>query len=188
MSGKAIIFSAPSGAGKTTIVRHLLTQFSQLCFSISATTRPSREYEQNERDYYFMSEAEFDVRVKNGDLLEWQEVYAGVKYGTLKTEVNRIWAEGKVVIFDVDVVGGVNLKKELKEAALAVFIRVKDVDTLKRRLKTRNTESEKTLEMRIGKALMEMTYEKEFDTVIINEELAQAQADAERIVRSFIDK
>jgi guanylate kinase len=186
MRGKAIIFSAPSGAGKTTIVRHLLSKFPSLCFSISATTRTPREYEQDGRDYYFMSEDAFDERVRKGELLEWQEVYAGVKYGTLRTEVERIWRDGKVVIFDVDVVGGVNLKRELGTAALAVFIRVKDVATLKQRLKTRNTESEKTLEMRIGKALKEMTYEPEFDTVIINEELAQAQADAERIVQSFI--
>lgn len=188
MSGKAIIFSAPSGAGKTTIVRHLLAQFPELCFSISATTRPPREYEQHGRDYYFLSEADFDAKVNAGALLEWQEVYAGVKYGTLKAEVDRIWAAGSVVIFDVDVVGGVNLKKQLGAAALAVFIRVKDVETLKRRLKTRNTESEKTLEMRIGKAVKEMAFEPEFDTVIINEELAQAQADAERVVKSFIEK
>lgn len=186
MSGKAIIFSAPSGAGKTTIVRHLLAQFPDLQFSISATTRAKRDYEIHGRDYYFMSDQEFAEAIANGDLLEWQEVYKGVNYGTLKREVERIWAEGKVVIFDVDVIGGINLKKELKDAALAVFIRVKDVDTLKRRLISRNTESEESLQKRIGKAVEEMASEGEFDTVIINEDLAQAQQDAVRLVEAFI--
>jgi guanylate kinase len=186
MSGKAIIFSAPSGAGKTTIVRHLLSHFLELQFSISATTRPKRVYEIQGRDYYFMNNDEFDAAIRNGDLLEWQEVYSGVNYGTLRMEVERIWAEGKVVIFDVDVIGGINLKKELKDSALAVFIRVKDVETLKNRLIARNTESEETLQLRIGKAVEEMAYETEFDTVIINEELAQAQADAVQLVGAFI--
>lgn len=188
MSGKAIIFSAPSGAGKTTIVRYLLSHFPELQFSISATTRPKRDYEIHGRDYYFMSHQEFDTAIKNGDLLEWQEVYSGVNYGTLKREVERIWADGKVVIFDVDVIGGINLKKELKDAALAVFIRVKDVETLKSRLIARNTESEESLQKRIGKAVEEMASEGEFDSVIINEELAQAQADAVRLVGAFIEK
>ena len=188
MSGKAIIFSAPSGAGKTTIVRYLLSHFPELKFSISATTRPMREYEIQGRDYHFMSDDEFKMAVQNGDLLEWQEVYKGVNYGTLRKEVERIWADGKVVIFDVDVIGGVNLKKELKDAALAVFIRVKDLEMLKSRLESRNTESEESLQLRVGKAVQEMAYESEFDTVIINEELAKAQADAMRLVGDFIRK
>ena len=188
MSGKAIIFSAPSGAGKTTIVRYLLSHFPKLQFSISATTRAKRDYEIHGRDYYFMTDKEFTEAIRNGDLLEWQEVYAGVNYGTLKREVERIWDEGKVVIFDVDVIGGINLKKELKDAALAVFIRVKDVGTLKNRLIARNTESEESLQKRIGKAMEEMAYEADFDAVIINEELDQAQRDAVNLVGDFIRK
>jgi guanylate kinase len=188
MSGKAIIFSAPSGAGKTTIVRFLLAHFPKLQFSISATTRQKRAYEVHGKDYYFLSNEEFEQAISSNELLEWQEVYKGINYGTLRKEVERIWAEDKVVIFDVDVIGGINLKKELGDAALAVFIRVKDVETLRNRLVERNTESKETLELRIGKAVEEMAFETEFDTVIINEELAQAQADASHIVSAFIKK
>lgn len=186
MTGKAIIFSAPSGAGKTTIVRYLLASLPDLQFSISATTRPKRDYETDGKDYYFLSLSQFEQRVAHGDLLEWQEVYPGVKYGTLRQEVERIWKEGKTVIFDVDVVGGVNLKKELGEKALAVFIRVKDVETLRQRLTNRKTESAETLEMRVGKALREMAYEQEFDVVIVNDELEQAQQEAITQVTKFL--
>lgn len=186
MSSKALIFSAPSGSGKTTIVRHLLTKFPELCFSISATTREKRYYEIDKEDYYFLTPDDFDKKIKEGEFLEWEEVYSGTKYGTLKSEVDRIWNEGRVVVFDVEVYGAVNLKKKFGDKALAVFIKVKDLDTLRERLQSRGTETEETLKKRVDKASLEMTFEKEFDTVIINETLEDAFHEAEEKVKAFI--
>jgi guanylate kinase len=182
MSGKALIVSAPSGAGKTTIVHHLLGKFHELEFSISATTRPKRKHELDGRDYYFLTDADFKQRIERGELLEWEEVYDGACYGTLKTEVERIWSEGRVVVFDVDVVGGINLKKKLGEKAMAIFISVKDVEVLRSRLAKRNTEDEASLERRVEKALHEMKSESSFDRVLVNNDLETALYDAERLV------
>lgn len=188
MIGKAVILSAPSGSGKTTIVRHLLKRIPELSFSISATTRKIRPHEMNGRDYYFLSPEEFDQKIKSDHFLEWEEVYSGTKYGTLREEVERVWREGKSVVFDVDVVGGVNLKKELGTAALAIFVRVPTLDVLKARLELRKTESSKTLEERLSKAAFEMTYEGSFDATIINDDLEKAVDETEQVVREFLAK
>ena len=186
MSGKALIFSAPSGAGKTTIVQHLLTRFPELQFSISATTRPIRHYEVADKDYYFISIDEFNRMRENKEMLEWEEVYDGVFYATLLREVERIWEQGGTVVFDVDVQGGIRLKKKLGEQALSVFVRTKDTNVLKERLEKRGTENSRTLEERIDKANHEMTFESQFDKVLVNDELKSALSEAELMVRAFI--
>lgn len=185
--GKAVIFCAPSGAGKTTIVKHLVQKIPTLKFSVSATTRsPRAGLEVEGRDYYFMSADDFMKKEKNGELYEWQEVYKGTYYGTLKSEVERIWADGNHVIFDIDVVGGVNLKKILGEKALAVFVSVENVGVLLERLENRKTESPESLEKRIGKAKTEMKFSTEFDYVLINRNLCEAFVEAERVVNDFL--
>lgn len=186
MSGKAIIFSAPSGAGKTTIVHSLLDRITNLRFSISATTRPKRSTEVDGRDYYFLSLTDFEKRREDGDLLEWEEVYEGVCYGTLKSEVERIWSDGNHVIFDVDVKGGIKLKSILGRKALSVFIKVQSVDVLRERLEKRNTESQAMLEERVSKAAIEMEEAIHFDKVIVNDELESAIQEAEDLVTTFI--
>jgi guanylate kinase len=186
VSGKAVIFCAPSGAGKTTIVKHLISNIPALKFSISATTRKPRQGEIHGKDYYFLSEEEFKLKINNNELYEWQEVYAGMYYGTLKAEVERIWFEGNHVIFDVDVIGGLNLKKELKGRALAVFVSVKNTGVLEERLRARNTETEETLQIRISKSVEEMSYANKFDSILINNELSDAFSDAHQIVSDFI--
>ena len=151
VKGKCVIFCAPSGAGKTTIVRHLLNCFSELQFSVSACTRSKRENEVNGKDYYFLSVNEFKKRIENNEFIEWEEVYNGNYYGTLKSEIERIWKQGKVVIFDVDLEGGINLKKYFGENALSVFVQPPSVDALEKRLRSRNTESEESLQKRVNK-------------------------------------
>lgn len=188
MKGKAIIFSAPSGAGKTTIVHSLLDRIPSLRFSISATTRTKRPTEINGRDYYFHTSEEFESMQSSGELLEWEEVYEDTFYGTLKSEVERIWAEGNHVIFDVDVKGGKRLKKIFGEKAISIFVKVKDASVLKERLKMRNTESVEILNMRVSKASEEMKEEKYFDEVVLNENLDNAIDTAESIVKSFINQ
>ncbi|WP_258103879.1 guanylate kinase [Marinoscillum sp. MHG1-6] len=185
-SGKAVIFCAPSGAGKTTIVKHLIQNLPTLSFSISATTRSPRSNEVDGKDYYFLSERDFKQNIETNDLYEWQEVYPGMFYGTLKAEVERIWAEGKHVIFDVDVIGGLNLKKVLGDRALAVFVSVESVEVLEQRLRARNTESEETLQIRVGKASEEMKTADQFDYILVNRELKEAFAEAEQVVGDFI--
>lgn len=185
--GKAVIFCAPSGAGKTTIVRHLIRKIPNLRFSISATTRKRREgVEEDGRDYYFLSVDDFKTRQKNDALYEWQEVYPGTYYGTLRSEVERIWSEGDHVIFDVDVIGGINLKKSLGEKALAIFVSVESVEVLRQRLENRNTETPESLEKRVGKAAEEMQYADSFDYVLINRDLQEAFEEAERVVKAFL--
>lgn len=185
--GKAVIFSAPSGSGKTTIVRHLLDTNSKLGFSISACTRDKRgRNEQNGKDYYFLSPEEFKSKIDNEEFVEWEEVYAGNFYGTLKSEVQKIWDAGKHVIFDVDVKGGLQLKKYFGDSALAVFVKVPSLEVLKARLTDRKTESEDSLSQRIFKAQFEMTFEDKFDVTLINEDLKESLKKAEKMVEEFL--
>jgi guanylate kinase len=183
--GKVIIFSAPSGAGKTTIVRHLLDKHPEFGFSISACTRSRRPHEIDGRDYYFLSIAAFRQKIEAKAFVEWEEVYAGSFYGTLQAEVERLWAAGKHVLFDVDVKGGLNLKKYYGELALAVFVSVSDVATLEQRLRYRNTESEEKIQTRLAKAQAEMAYSTAFDVVLENSNLPDTLLQAEQITRKF---
>jgi len=185
--GKLIIFSAPSGSGKSTIVRHLITRDVPIEFSISATNRAPRGREENGVDYYFLSSEEFKSKIKSKAFLEWEEVYPDRYYGTLKAEVDRIWANEKHVVFDIDVEGGLNLKKQFGERALSVFIKVPSIDILKQRLMARNTEDNENLNMRLDKAKSEMAYAKYFDVVIVNDDLETAQEQAYQKVMDFIN-
>jgi len=188
-SGKLIVFSAPSGSGKTTIVRHLLAQEKlNLEFSISATSRDARGEEQHGEDYYFISLEDFKQHIKDEDFLEWEEVYRDNFYGTLKKEVQRIWALGKHVIFDIDVVGGLRIKKKFPERTLAVFVKPPSVDELKIRLKKRMTESEDKINMRIAKASVELATAPQFDHIILNDDLDKALKEARELVDTFIIK
>jgi len=173
--GKALIFSAPSGSGKTTIVKHLLSKFPQLEFSVSATTRlPRNNSEKNGKDYYFLSVDEFQQKIENMEFVEWEEVYKDIFYGTLKSEVDRIWENNQVVIFDVDVVGGVNLKKYFGKDALSFFVKVPSLEVLEQRLRKRGTENEESLKKRIAKAGEELKFESKFDCTIVNDDLEKA--------------
>lgn len=185
--GKLIIFSAPSGSGKTTVVKHLLRTIPSLSFSVSATTRAKRPAEEHGKDYYFFTRQEFEAKLQAGEFLEHEEVYEGLYYGTLKSEVERLWAEGKHVIFDVDVLGGVNLKKQFGDEALAVFLRPPSVDTLLDRLKKRETEVEHQLKQRIEKATFELGFEKEFDVVVVNDILDDTFQTTTTLVKQFIE-
>lgn len=185
--GKLIIFSAPSGSGKTTIVRHLLEQSDlNLAFSISATSRPRRGKEKHGEHYYYMSLSEFKNHIKNDDFLEWEEVYRDNFYGTLKSEVERLWAEGKNVIFDIDVVGGLRIKKKFPDQTLAVFVKPPSVDELKIRLKKRSTESDDKINMRIAKASVELATAPQFDKIIKNYDLETALKEAHDLVADFL--
>jgi guanylate kinase len=188
MLGKLIIFSAPSGAGKTTIVRHLLEQNLNLEFSISATSRGMRHNETDGKDYYFLTPEEFRSKIENNEFLEWEEVYSGIYYGTLKSEVDRIRANGQNVIFDVDVVGGCNIKKFYGDEALAVFVQPPSVEELRNRLVSRCTDSSEVIEKRVAKAAYELTFANQFDCIIVNNDLAKAFEDAENCIREFINK
>ena len=183
---KLVIFSAPSGSGKTTVVNHLLSTIPGLEFSVSATTRKKRPNEIDGKDYYFLSQEEFESKLATGEFLEYEQVYDGLYYGTLKSEVQRIWDNDKSVIFDVDVVGGLNIKKIYGKKALAVFLRPPSVEELMERLKNRETEVDHELEQRIGKANEELKYEKEFDIVLINNILAHTLKETESIVNYFL--
>lgn len=187
--GKLIVFSAPSGSGKTTIVQHLLKQKDlNLEFSISATSREARGEEKNGEHYYFMTFKDFKQHIKNDDFLEWEEVYRDNFYGTLKSEVARIWAKGKHVIFDIDVVGGLRIKKKFPNETLAVFVKPPSVDELKRRLKKRKTESDEKINMRIAKASIELATAPQFDYIIENIDLEVALKEANNLVENFINK
>ena len=187
--GKLIVFSAPSGSGKTTIVRHLLHQEEfGLEFSISATSREARGNEIDGEDYYFMSAQKFKQKIKADEFLEWEEVYINNFYGTLKSEVARIWAKGKHVIFDIDVAGGLRIKKKFPEQTLAVFIKPPDINELIIRLKQRGEESQDKIAMRVAKAPTEMATAPQFDTIILNDDLATALQDAENLVKDFLNK
>lgn len=188
-TGKAIIFSAPSGSGKTTIVRHLLGKFPNIGFSISASTRDKRgRTEQNGKDYYFLSPEEFKKKIDEDAFIEWEEVYEGNFYGTLKEEIQRLWDEGKHVIFDVDVKGGLNLKKYFGDKALAIFVKVPSMEVLQERLKDRGTESDESLSRRLYKAKFEMTFADKFDVIIVNDDMQKSFAEAEKLIGEFLSK
>lgn len=183
---KAVIISAPSGAGKTTIVHHLLKTIPRLEFSVSATSREKRPNETHGKDYFFIKAEEFRKKIRNKELLEWEEVYPGCFYGTLKSEVEKIWERGNIAAFDVDVIGGLNLKKILGKNALALFIMPPHIDELEKRLKNRGTESSERLAVRVAKAKEEMTKARSFDKIVINDSLPHALGDAEQLVRDFL--
>lgn len=187
MAEKLIIFSSPSGAGKTTIVRHLLTLFPQLTFSISATTRKIRAGETNGKDYHFYEVDRFKELIQQDAFVEWEEVYPGLFYGTLKSEVERIWSENKVAIFDVDVVGALNIKKQYGQKAMTVFVQPPSIKALEDRLKARGTDDEHSLKTRLDKAAFELNYANKFDTVIVNDDLTSAKAEAEQKIGDFIE-
>ena len=185
--GKLIIFSAPSGSGKTTIVRYLLDQPElNLAFSVSATSRARRGKERNGEHYYFIKVSEFKSHIKNDDFLEWEEVYRDNFYGTLKSEVERLWAEGKNVIFDIDVAGGLRIKRKFPKVTLAVFVKPPSVDELKIRLKKRSTESDDKINMRIAKASVELATAPQFDEVIKNYDLDMALKEAHKLVADYV--
>ncbi|WP_159018607.1 guanylate kinase [Algibacter sp. L3A6] len=186
--GKLIVFSAPSGSGKTTIVRHLLgLEELNLEFSISATSRESRGTEIDGTDYYFLSASEFKSKIKNDEFLEWEEVYRDNFYGTLKTEVERIWAKGKNVIFDIDVSGGLRIKRKFPEETLAIFVKPPSIDELKIRLKKRKTESADKINMRVAKASAELATAPLFDVIVVNDTLEHALTEAKALVSDFVN-
>lgn len=186
--GKLLVFSAPSGSGKTTIVRHLLNQKElNLEFSISATSRDKRGEEVDGKDYYFLSAEEFKSKIKSDEFLEWEEVYRDNFYGTLKTEVERIWALGKHVIFDIDVSGGLRIKRKFPEQTLAIFVKPPSIDELKIRLKKRKTESEDKINMRVAKASAELATAPLFDIIIENDNLENALEEAHNLVNNFVN-
>lgn len=185
-NGKLIIFSAPSGAGKTTIVHHLLSKFPDLEFSISATTRRPRGEEEQGKDYYFISQTDFLHRIAQKEFVEFEEVYSGTFYGTLRGEIERIWANGKHVIFDIDVIGGLHLKRKYDGKALAIFVQPPSLEVLIERLSGRGTDSEEKLQERYAKAEKELAYAPQFDMILKNHELDLACKEAEKLVTDFI--
>lgn len=186
--GKLLIFSAPSGSGKTTIVRHLLEKYPEkIAFSISASTRQPRGTEVDGRDYYFISKEEFLHRVANEQFVEFEEVYSGTFYGTLKSEMERIWAAGKHVIFDIDVVGGLRLKRKFKDRALAIFVHPPSLEVLESRLRGRGTDSEEKLQERLAKAAKELDFADQFDVTLTNDRLEKALSDAENLLEEFLE-
>ena len=185
MEGKMIIVSAPSGAGKTSIVRYLLEQETSLSFSISATSRPKRAGETDRKDYYFLSSEDFKKKIEEGDFLEWQEVYPNQFYGTFKSEVERIWTLGNHVVFDIDVLGGIEMKRLFGGRALSIFIKPPDIETLIERLKSRGTEDVESFTQRIAKVEFELSFEDQFDEVVVNDDLPTAQKEVVKLVRQF---
>ncbi|WP_027002329.1 guanylate kinase [Hugenholtzia roseola] len=184
---KVIIFSAPSAAGKTTIVRHLLEKFSFLAFSISATTRPRRPNEIAGRDYHYLTLAEFKEKIAQKAFVEYEEVYQGLFYGTLQSEIERIWQEGKIALFDIDVKGGINLKKYFGSQALSIFVKPPSLTALAERLEKRQTESEERKAERLKKAQEEMQFEADFDCVLLNDDLDTALKEAEKLLLQFLE-
>jgi len=187
MNGKLVIFSAPSGSGKTTIVKHLIEKIPNLGFSISCCTRNMRGGEVHGEDYYFLTKEVFESKIESNSFVEWEEVYKGNYYGTLKEEVERLWSLGKTVVFDVDVIGGLNLKKYYKEQALAVYVKVSDVEVIKERLRKRGTEDEASLQRRVDKMLEEMKFMEDFDVKLNNDILQESLVNAENLVKDFIN-
>jgi guanylate kinase len=187
MDCKLIIISAPSGSGKSTIIDYVLSQSANLKFSISATNRSARGKEKNGVEYYFLSENDFRTKIANGDFLEYEEVYPGLYYGTLKSEINRILAEGKNVILDLDVIGGCNVKNNYGNKALSIFIQPPSVEELRKRLEARGTDTPETISKRISKAVEEMEYASRFDKIIINDDLEKAQQQTLLTIKNFLD-
>jgi len=185
--GKLLVFSAPSGSGKTTIVHHLLKQAAlNLDFSISATSREKRGTEVHEKDYYFISLKKFQKHIENNDFIEWEEVYTNNFYGTLKKEIERIWKLGKNVIFDIDVVGGLSIKKKFPKQTLAIFVQPPSIEEMERRLRNRQTDSEEKIKERVAKAEKELKYAKDFDVILVNNDLDTAKKEAYSLVENFI--
>lgn len=185
MTGKALIFSAPSGSGKSTIIDHLLKKFDNLEFSISATSRAPRGQEQDGTDYYFMNPSEFELRVENGEFIEWEEVYAGTCYGTLRAEIERIWQRGNIVIFDIDVLGALNIKRLFGDMATSVFIMPPSIEELRSRLVGRATDSQEAIDRRVAKASQELEYADRFDVRIVNDQLESALSEAVSVVSAL---
>ena len=188
MTKKLIVFSAPSGAGKTTLVRYILEAFSEIQFSISATSRKSRGKEKDGKDYYFLSREEFKNRVKNDEFIEYEEVYGGNYYGTLKSELNRIWKDKKIAIFDIDVVGGANIKGMFPDETLSIFVMPPSIEILKRRLLERGDVSREEIDIRVKKAESELDYASKFDNIIINNDLEESKKIAHTLIKEFIDE
>ena len=187
--GKLVIFSAPSGSGKTTIVRHLLANNSNLGFSISACTRDKRgRNEVNGKDYYFLTPEEFKQKIDNNEFVEWEQVYVGAFYGTLKSEIERVWSQKKHVLFDVDVKGGLSLKKYYGDRALAIFVKVPSLEMLEQRLRARGTDSEDSISKRLFKVKFEMSFENQFDVTLVNENLETTLVKAQQLVEDFLKK
>lgn len=185
---KIIIITAPSGSGKTSVVRHLLGQMpDQLAFSVSAATRKPRGHEKDKEDYYFISVEEFEERIQNNEFVEWEMVYEGKYYGTLKSELERIWHQGKTPLLDVDVKGGVHIQQQYPNSSLSLFIEPPSIAELERRLRGRGTESDSSIKYRVSKASYEMTFKEKFDKVVINNDLQKACKEAEQIVRKFLE-
>ena len=186
--GKAILFSAPSGCGKTTIIKELMKYFDCFDFSISATSRAPRGTEQDGKDYYFLTHEEFKRRVDAGDFLEWEEVYQGTCYGTLKSEIERIWAAGRVIVFDVDVNGGSNIKRYFGGDALSVFVMPPSLEVLEQRLRSRGTDSEEAIVKRLARSAEELKRAPQFDVTIVNDDLMRAVGEARRVIERFLDE
>lgn len=185
---KVIIFSAPSGSGKTTIIKRLLSYFPEFEFSTSATSRKPRAGETDGHDYYFLSKESFEEKVNNNQFLEWEEVYAGTRYGTLKSEIDRIWGNGKIVVFDVDVLGGMRLKEYFGSKALSIFVMPPSIEVLEQRLRIRNTETEEAIQKRLSRSSLELQHSTKFDLTIVNDILENAVEEAKMNIQSFLNK
>ncbi|MEP6927082.1 MAG: guanylate kinase [Ginsengibacter sp.] len=185
---KLILITAPSGAGKTSIVNYLLTKYSQLAFSVSATTRKPRGNEKEGVDYYFISEKEFKEKIHHKEFLEWEMVYEGKYYGTLKSEIERIWSQKKVPVLDIDVQGAIHVQQQYPVNTISVFIQAPSLEELRTRLQSRGSETEESLQARVSKSSFEMTFKKHFENVVINKDFETACLEAERIVSAFLDK
>ncbi len=188
MTNKLIVFSAPSGAGKTTLVKYILKSFSEIQFSISATSRKARGEERDGKDYYFLSNQEFKARIKNDEFIEYEEVYGGNHYGTLKSEVDRIWKDKKIAIFDIDVVGGANIKGMFPDETLSIFVMPPSIEILRERLIERGDVSKQEIDVRIKKAESELDYASKFDNIIINNDLEESKKIAHTLIKEFIDE
>ena len=184
--GKLFVFSAPSGSGKTTLVHHLLSQNLPLGFSISATSRAPRGQEIDGKDYYFLSEEDFRKKINEDAFVEYEEVYAGAFYGTLRSEIERLWAEGKHVLFDIDVVGGLNVKAQFPEETLSIFVQPPSLEELENRLRSRGTETEDKIQQRLDKSAKELVYAQDFDTILVNDNLNIAKQEVLRVVKQFL--